>query len=66
MKKFVNISGLVAVLLLAVGSALAQTSAVAVPPHYGGGAPAPEIGAGVLGVLLSVAAVKYFRRRSRD
>ena len=31
------------------------------PPH-GGGAPAPEIGVGVMGAILSVAAVKYFRR----
>jgi hypothetical protein len=63
MKKFVNISGLVAIISLAVGPALAQHSDVAT---QGGGAPAPEIGAGVLGVLLSVAAVKYFRQRSRD
>ncbi len=27
-----------------------------------GGAPAPKVGNGVLGAILSVAAVKYFRR----
>ena len=29
-------------------------------------APAPEIGAGVLGAMLSVAAVKFFRRRTGE
>jgi hypothetical protein len=58
MKNLLDLSWLVAIISLAASPALAK------PP--GGGAPAPEIGAGVLGVLLSVAAVKYFRHRSRS
>ena len=61
MKKMLNISGLAAIAALAVGPAFATTSSI-----LGGRAPAPEIGAGVLGALLSVAAVKYFRSRSRS
>jgi hypothetical protein len=49
---------------LAIGviatSAMTVQSAFATPA--GGGAPAPEIGVGVLGAILSVAAVKFFRR----
>jgi hypothetical protein len=33
--------------------------------HRGGGAPAPEIGAGVLGMLLAGGAVFYIRKRAR-
>ena len=67
MKNLLNISGLAAIISLAVSPALAQaTSTVSSFFHKGGGAPAPEIGAGVLGVVLSVAAVKYFRQRSRS
>ena len=54
---------------LAIGviaiSAMTSESAFAFPfdpGHQGGGAPAPEIGVGVMGAVLSVAAVKYFRR----
>ena len=51
---------------LAIGviaaSAMTVQSAFARPPEGGGGAPAPEIGVGVMGAILSVAAVKYFRR----
>ena len=52
---------------LAIGviamSAMTVQSAFARPPwDQGGGAPAPEIGVGVMGAILSVAAVKYFRR----
>ena len=64
MKKMLNISGLAAIAALAVGPAFATTSTVS--SIIGGRAPAPEIGAGVLGVLLSVAAVKYFRTRSQS
>jgi len=50
---------------LAIGviaaSSMTVQSAFARPPD-GGGAPAPEIGVGVLGAILSVAAVKFFRR----
>ena len=63
MKKMLNISGLAAIAALAVGPAFATTSTVSI---IGGRAPAPEIGVGVLGVLLSVAAVKYFRSRSQS
>lgn len=44
--------------LTAPAPALAST-----PWDAGCGAPAPEIGAGVLGVILSVAAVKWAQRR---
>jgi hypothetical protein len=52
---------------LAIGviaaSAMTVQSAFARPPwEQGGGAPAPEIGAGVLGTILAVGAVKFFRR----
>jgi hypothetical protein len=68
MKKLLTISGLATAISLAVGPALAYQENFF--PGFGGGfggrAPAPEIGVGVLGVLLSVAAVKYFRSRSRS
>lgn len=60
MEKFVNISGLAAIISLAAGPALAESER----HGHGGGAPAPEIGAGILGVLLAIAAVRYFRQRS--
>ena len=70
MKKLLTISGLATAISLAVGPALATTQQNFFPGFGGGvggrGAPAPEIGVGVLGVLLSVAAVKYFRSRSRS
>ncbi len=66
MKTLLKISGLAALATLAVGPALAQVSTASSAFLHGGRAPAPEIGVGVLGVLLSVAAVKYFRSRSRS
>ena len=45
--------------------ALAETNWEKICDHVGGGAPAPEIGAGVLGVILSVAAVKWAHRRAK-
>ena len=67
MKKLLTISGLATAISLTVGSALAAAPSFYDGGQWGGGrAPAPEIGAGVIGVLLSVAAVKYFRSRSRS
>jgi hypothetical protein len=62
MEKLLTISGLATTVTLAVGPALAAP----ISSVFGGRAPAPEIGAGVLGVLLSVAAVRCFRQRSRS
>jgi hypothetical protein len=53
--------GVIAAGTLASGSAFAGT-----PWNQGCAAPAPEIGAGVLGAMLSVAAVKFFRRRTGE
>ena len=39
---------------------------LAVGGHTGGGAPAPEIGAGVLGILLAGSVASYIRRRVRE
>ena len=39
------------------------TTAFASTPWAAGCAPAPEIGAGIIGAALSVAAVKWFRKR---
>jgi hypothetical protein len=64
MKKLAAVLGLATVISLAtVAPSLARN-------HHGwgggGGAPAPEIGAGVLGMLLAGGAATYFRRRARD
>ena len=64
MKKLFGISSLAAIGSLVVDPALAQ-SAMGLLHGKGHGAPAPEIGAGMLGMLLATAAVKYFRNRSR-
>ena len=66
MKKLLTISGLATAISLTVGPALAAVSRQSYGVRQAGRAPAPEIGAGVMGVLLSVAAVKYFRSRSRS
>jgi len=51
---------LLAIGVIAASGVMTVQSALAIPP--GGGAPAPEIGAGVLGTILAVGAVKFFRR----
>ena len=51
---------LVAAFLLAGSSAYASTDW---NDAAGCGAPAPEIGAGIAGSIMAVAAVKYFRRK---
>ena len=57
---------LLAIAVIAAGT-LASGSAFATTPwNHGCAAPAPEIGAGVLGAMLSVAAVKFFRRRTGE
>ncbi|ARN79790.1 hypothetical protein DSM21852_29250 [Methylocystis bryophila] len=61
MEKLAKTSGLVAIISVAAGPALAEREG----HGHGGGAPAPEIGAGVVGVLLAMAAVRYFRQRTR-
>ena len=56
---------LLAIGVIAAAGTLASGSAFATTPwNHGCAAPAPEIGAGVLGAMLSVAAVKFFRRRT--
>ena len=58
---------LLAIGVIAAGS-LASGSAFASGWNNAAGcaAPAPEIGAGVLGAMLSVAAVRFFRRRAGE
>ena len=65
MKKLANLLGLAAIISLAVSPSLAQQSAAVPLHHRGRPTPAPEIGIGILGVLLGAAAVKYSRQRSR-
>lgn len=59
---------LLAIGVIAAAGSLASGSAFAGTPWNQGcaAAPAPEIGAGVLGAVLSVAAVKLFRRRTGE
>jgi uncharacterized protein (TIGR03382 family) len=58
---------MLAIGVIAAAGSLASGSAFASNWNQGcAAAPAPEIGAGVLGAILSVAAVKYFRRRKGE
>lgn len=65
MTKLFNLAATTAVLFLAE---IAPSLALTYPGDYGNGGPgpAPEIGAGFAGLLLAVAATKYFRQRARD
>ena len=54
------VSGNLVAIGVVAASSMTIESALACPPD--GEAPAPKIGNGVLGVILSIAAVKYFRR----
>jgi hypothetical protein len=66
-------SGLISMIIAAIVSTAAVTGVVVTSlsigahgsPGSGGGAPAPEIGAGILGILLAAGAVRYFRRRAQ-
>ncbi len=67
MKKLIQVFSLVACIwTVGVASDFAQAapSTTAVPPR-GGGAPAPEIGASALGLLLTAGVAFYVLRRRR-
>ncbi len=58
----VAMSNKLAIGVIAMSAMTSQSAFAEWHPQQGGGAPAPEIGVGVMGAILSVAAVKYFRR----
>jgi hypothetical protein len=67
MRKFIKVLGLVACLsTVGVAASFAQSVLPPLPvPLPGGGAPAPEIGATALGMLLAAGLAAYVRARRR-
>jgi hypothetical protein len=68
-RRAIAVRHMLAIGVIAAAGSLASGSAFAATVWQqaaGCAAPAPEIGAGVLGAILSVAAVKFFRRRTGE
>jgi hypothetical protein len=66
MKKLIQVLGLVlCISTVGVAPSFAGICIVGICPIGGGGAPAPEIGASVLGLLLAGGVATYIHKRRR-